>query len=76
MLVNHKERPRVTEKTTQALVRVGQAVCLAVERFVSVGQTIATENPEISADMCQACAEARNAGQGNYPICCLCLRFS
>lgn len=61
-LVNHKERPRVTEKTTQALVRVGQAVCLAVERFVSVGQTIATENPEISADMCQACAEARNAG--------------
>ncbi|XP_062615012.1 alpha-catulin-like [Saccostrea cucullata] len=61
-LVNHKERPRVTEKTTQALVRVGQAVCLAVERFVSVGQTIADENPEISTDMCQACMEARNAG--------------
>lgn len=58
----------MTEKTTQALVRVGQAVCLAVERFVSVGQTIATENPEISADMCQACAEARNAGQSSYPL--------
>ncbi|XP_048777527.1 alpha-catulin-like isoform X2 [Ostrea edulis] len=61
-LVNHKERPRVTEKTTQALLRVGQAVCLAVERFVSVGQTIAEENPEIYTDMCQACAEARSAG--------------
>lgn len=35
---------------------------------MSVGQTIATENPEISADMCQACAEARNAGQGSYML--------
>ncbi|XP_064598146.1 alpha-catulin-like isoform X2 [Liolophura sinensis] len=61
-LVNHKERSKVTEKTLKTLVCVGQAVNLAVERFVTVGETIGEENPEIKDDMCDACNEAREAG--------------
>lgn len=41
-LVNFKEKPRssstTNEKTIQAINRVGDAVHMAVERFVSVGQ--------------------------------------
>ncbi|KAK2143373.1 hypothetical protein LSH36_848g00063 [Paralvinella palmiformis] len=61
-LVNAKERPIKSEKTLRALVRVGQAVNLAVERFVTVGEAIADENPEIRDDMSEACREARLAG--------------
>jgi len=39
-LVNFKERTRTTnEKTLQAINRVGEAVHIAVERFVSVGKS-------------------------------------
>ncbi|KAJ8320926.1 hypothetical protein KUTeg_002513 [Tegillarca granosa] len=62
-LVNHKDKARVTERTIKALVRVGQTVSLAVERFVCVGQSIAEENEEIRTDMCEACQEARMAGE-------------
>jgi hypothetical protein len=41
-------------------------VNLAVERFVTVGETIADDNPEIKDDMYEACKEARAAGK------CLC----
>ena len=45
-LVNFKERPRssvtTNEKTLQAIHRVGDAVHMAVERFVSVGAYRAT----------------------------------
>ena len=51
-----------TDKTQRALQRVGQAVCLAVERFVTVGESIADENVEIRQEMQEACAEARVAG--------------
>ena len=61
--MNHKEKAKKSEKTLRALVRVGQAVNLAVERFVCVGETIAQENPEIRHDMCDACKEARIAGK-------------
>ena len=44
-------------------MRVGQAVNLAVERFVTVGESIAEENPEIRHDMCDACKEAKIAGE-------------
>jgi hypothetical protein len=41
-LVNFKEKPRssstTNEKTLQAIHRVGDAVHMAVERFVSVGR--------------------------------------
>lgn len=48
------------------MARVGQAVNLAVERFVTVGETIADDNPEIKQDMYEACKEARAAG--NYAL--------
>jgi hypothetical protein len=38
-------------------------VNLAVERFVTVGETIADDNPEIKEDMYEACKEARAAGK-------------
>lgn len=50
------------DRTVNALLRVGQAVNLAVERFVIVGETIAYENPTIKIDMLEACKDARNAG--------------
>jgi len=50
---------------------VGQAVNLAVERFVTVGETIADDNPDIKQDMYEACKEARAAGErGIYESLC------
>jgi hypothetical protein len=49
----------------RAIGRVGQAVNLAVERFVTVGETIADDNPDIKQDMYDACKEARAAGEEN-----------
>ncbi|KAJ6646037.1 Alpha-catulin [Pseudolycoriella hygida] len=62
-LVQHRsERSHVSsERTLRAIGRVGQAVSLAVERFVTVGETIADDNPEIRQDMYDACKEARAA---------------
>jgi len=67
-LVNAKEKPIHSERTLTALVRVGQAVNLAVERFVAVGEAIARDNPEIQREICDACRDARTAG-----ICCVIL---
>ncbi|XP_072180735.1 alpha-catulin-like isoform X1 [Diadema setosum] len=61
-LVNHKEKSRRSEKTCRAIERVGQAVHLAVERFVAVGETIAADNNDIRDEMAAACREARLAG--------------
>lgn len=61
-LVTHRERPFCSERSIRALARVGQAVSLAIERFVTVGETIADDNPEIKCDMYQACKDARSAG--------------
>lgn len=55
--------PSSSERTLRAIGRVGQAVNLAVERFVTVGETIADDNPEIKQDMYEACKEARAAGE-------------
>lgn len=64
-LIQHRsERPHATsERTLRAIGRVGQAVNLAVERFVTVGETIADDNPDIKQDMYDACKEARAAGE-------------
>lgn len=43
--------------------QIGNAVQSAVERFVTVGETIADENPDIQPEMYEACHEARTAGQ-------------
>jgi len=50
------------------VARVGQAVNLAVERFVTVGETIADDNLEIKEDMYEACKEARAAGKHQFEL--------
>lgn len=62
-LINHKERPRKSERTLAAIQRVGQAVSVAVGRFVAVGEAIALENHELKEEMGHACFEARRAGK-------------
>lgn len=42
---------------------MGQAVNLAVGRFVTVGEAIASENQELKEEMNVACTEAKRAGQ-------------
>uniref|UniRef100_A0A3B4BI11 Alpha-catulin n=1 Tax=Periophthalmus magnuspinnatus TaxID=409849 RepID=A0A3B4BI11_9GOBI len=61
-LINHKDKPKKSERTLAAIHRVGQAVSVAVGRFVGVGEAIAAENQELKDEMSQACFEARRAG--------------
>lgn len=61
-LINHKDKPKKSERTLAAIHRVGQAVSVAVGRFVAVGEAIASENQELKDEMGQACFEARRAG--------------
>ncbi|XP_054166847.1 alpha-catulin-like [Oppia nitens] len=68
-LVNAREKPIKTEKQLKAIVRVGQSVNLSVERFVAVGEAIADDNPEIRAEMCDACKDARAAGTLIEQLC-------
>nr|XP_032630868.1 alpha-catulin [Chelonoidis abingdonii] len=62
-LINHKDKPKWSDKTLQAIQRVGQAVNLAVGRFVTVGEAIANENRELKEEMSIACIEAKRAGE-------------
>ncbi|XP_068792402.1 alpha-catulin isoform X3 [Struthio camelus] len=62
-LINYKDKPKRSDKTLQAIQRVGQAVNLAVARFVTVGETIANENHELKKEMSVACIEAKRAGE-------------
>ncbi|CAG5108924.1 Similar to Ctnnal1: Alpha-catulin (Mus musculus) [Cotesia congregata] len=68
-LVSHRERPLCSDRSLRAVARVGQAVNLAVERFVTVGETIADDNPEIKQTMYDACKEARVAGGAIEKLC-------
>ncbi|XP_023289198.1 alpha-catulin isoform X2 [Orussus abietinus] len=68
-LVSHRDRPICSDRSLRAVARVGQAVNLAVERFVTVGETIADDNPEIKPDMYEACKEARVAGSAIEKLC-------
>ncbi|XP_015212996.2 alpha-catulin isoform X1 [Lepisosteus oculatus] len=61
-LINHKDKPKKSEKTLRAIQRVGQAVNVAVGRFVTVGEAIAMENEDLKEEMNFACYEARRAG--------------
>uniref|UniRef100_A0A9J7WU87 Alpha-catulin n=1 Tax=Cyprinus carpio carpio TaxID=630221 RepID=A0A9J7WU87_CYPCA len=61
-LINHKDKLKKTEKTLRAIQRVGQAVSVAVGRFVAVGEAIAAENEDLKDEMGLACFEARRAG--------------
>lgn len=62
-MINHKDKPKKSERTLAAIHRVGQAVNVAVGRFVAVGEAIAAENQELKDEMGQACFEARRAGR-------------
>lgn len=68
-LINHKDKPKKSERTLAAIHRVGQAVNVAVGRFVAVGEAIASENQELKDEMGQACFEARRAGQSLQLSC-------
>ncbi|XP_075214953.1 alpha-catenin related [Lycorma delicatula] len=68
-LVSHRERALCSDRSVRAVARVGQAVNLAVERFVTVGETIADDNPEIKTEMYLACKEARAAGAAIEKLC-------
>uniref|UniRef100_A0A3B4DJ69 Alpha-catulin n=1 Tax=Pygocentrus nattereri TaxID=42514 RepID=A0A3B4DJ69_PYGNA len=61
-LINHKDKLKKTERTLRAIQKVGQAVSVAVGRFVAVGEAIALENEELKEEMSHACFEARKAG--------------
>lgn len=69
-LINHKDKPKKSERTQAALQRVGQAVSVAVGRFVAVGEAIASENQELRDEMGQACLEARRAGKTREGMLC------
>ncbi|XP_043920519.1 alpha-catulin [Protopterus annectens] len=62
-LINHKDKPKRSEKTLRAIQRVGQAVNQAVGRFVTVGEAISKENEELKEEMNIACNEAKRAGE-------------
>nr|XP_033786547.1 alpha-catulin isoform X2 [Geotrypetes seraphini] len=62
-LINHKDKPKKSDKTLQAIQRVGQAVNQAVGRFITVGEAIANENRELKEEMSVACSEAKRAGE-------------
>ncbi|XP_029445841.1 LOW QUALITY PROTEIN: alpha-catulin [Rhinatrema bivittatum] len=62
-LINHKDKPKKSDKTLQAIQRVGQAVNQAVGRFITVGEAIANENRELKEEMSTACSEAKRAGE-------------
>lgn len=71
--MNTRDKPIKTEKQLKAIVRVGQAVNLAVERFVAVGEAMGDDNVEIRTEMYDACKDARAAGMGlSICHCILC----
>ncbi|XP_067120821.1 alpha-catulin-like isoform X1 [Centruroides vittatus] len=67
---NTKEKyTRSGSKMSNAVIRVGQAIYLAVDRFVSIGEAIAEDNPEIKIDMYEVCRDARAAGAMIEQLC-------
>ncbi|XP_025830462.1 alpha-catulin isoform X2 [Agrilus planipennis] len=69
-LVEHNESSNVGGiLRPMAIARVGQAVNVAVERFVTVGETIADDYAEVRQGMFEACKEARQAGSAIERIC-------
>lgn len=68
-LLSHRERSICSERSLRVVARVGQAVNVAIERFVTVGESIADDNPEIKTDLYQACKDARVAGEAIESLC-------
>ncbi|CAG0901003.1 unnamed protein product, partial [Darwinula stevensoni] len=72
--MNHQEKLKPGSSSSSArsqasCVRVGQAVNVAVERFVTVGETIADDYQDIKSRMCEACKDARIAGGEIEKLC-------
>lgn len=65
-LISQRDYSLCSDQNLRAVARVGQAVNLAVDRFVTVGETIADDNPEINQGMYEACKEARVAGKSFF----------
>ncbi|KAJ6218287.1 hypothetical protein RDWZM_009444, partial [Blomia tropicalis] len=70
-LLNSREKPIRNDKQLRAIVRIGQSVNFAVERFASVGEAIADDNPEVRNEMYDACKDARAAGSLIEQLCSL-----
>ena len=70
-MVNSREKPIRNDKQLRAIVRIGQSVNFAVERFAAVGEAIADDNPEIRTEMYDACKDARAAGSLIEQLCSL-----
>ncbi|XP_058967911.2 alpha-catulin-like [Pocillopora verrucosa] len=62
-LVNHKDHGRRSERALKAIHEIGRVVAIAVDRFVSVGEQIASENEDVAEEMRTACEEAKKSGQ-------------
>lgn len=67
-LVEHRSGSTCGSLRATAIARVGQAVNLAVERFVTVGETIADDYHEVKQGMYEACKDARAAGKFIYSL--------
>ena len=52
----------------KAIHEIGKVVALAVERFVSVGEQIASENEDVAEEMRMACEEAKKSGQTIFTL--------
>lgn len=50
------------------LVRVGELVHLAADRFITVAETIADESPEIKKEMYKSCQDVTELGK-KIPTC-------
>ncbi|XP_024083641.1 alpha-catulin isoform X2 [Cimex lectularius] len=68
-LVSHRERSICSERSLRVIARVGQGVNVAVDRFVTVGESIASDIPELRDDMFRACNDARAAGSAIEKLC-------
>lgn len=62
-LVNHKEQGRRSERALKAIHEIGKVVSFAVDRFVNVGEQIASENEDVADEMREACEEAKSSGE-------------
>lgn len=68
---NNPKRDTRNDRQLRAIVRIGQSVNFAVERFAAVGEAIAEDNPEIRAEMYDACKDGRAAGSLIEQLCSL-----
>ena len=57
------------ETTARDMLRVGQALHVSVEKFLSLGESIAQDNAEAKLQMLEACKDARIASNVVEQIC-------